>query len=252
MKRKKLFGWIGLVVLFAVMLLAAIGLLLASSPPAAYQPFQLTQQAQSQTADAFMERCIAFADGIRQPNKPYSFTIEEDEMNQYLASLDQIAFLTYSSEDVSRRPSELVEAMDRVGIVDPVVDMQDGLLSILVRTKNGNKIVSIDVSFEFADDEQMFIRLDGVRIGKLPISRTFVEGSLERLQESVGHVEGQMEASSIQNMDMVLGEVIRSIGGGAVSTRLPFSESRPKRIRDIEITDRALTIHFVPAERIDD
>jgi hypothetical protein len=246
MTRKQIFGWAGLSVLFLLMLLAAVALLLASSRPDAWQPYQLKHEQQKEVAERFATRSInELVNGMRG-FEPFTFTLTEEEMNAYLASLDELAMLAYSGEEMSRRPSELVAAMDRVGIADPVVDMQEDRLRLLVRSKKGNKIISLDVAFTFTDDEKMYITLEGVRVGLLPIPRSLVSGSLEQLQKSVSHKDAQSVETSLRNTDLILGSVIRSIGGEPVPTRLPFSDSRPKRIHDIEIDEQSLTIHFVP------
>ncbi len=252
MTRKQIFGWASLTVLFIVVLLVAVALLLASSRPSAWHPYQLTHEQQKEVAEHFATRSInELVNGMRG-FEPFSFTITEEEMNGYLASLDELAMLAYSSEDISRRPSELVAAMDRVGIADPVVDMREDRLRLLARTKKGNKIVSLDIAFEFTDDEKLYITIDGVHIGLLPIPKALVSGSLEQLQKSVSHKDAENVETSLQNTDLIFGSVIRSIGGEPVSTRLPFSDSRPKRIHDIEIDEQSLTIHFVPVSESDE
>jgi hypothetical protein len=250
MKRKNLrktLGWVELIALFAVMFLTAVAFLLASSRPDEWQPYQLRNADQRLVANRFATRTInELVNGLRDV-RPFAFTIHEEEMNEYLASLDEIAFLAYSREEVGRKSSELVAAMDKIGIADPVVDMRPGALSILVRTKNGNKIISMDLRFSFADGERMFVTLEGVRLGRLPVPRMLVSGSLEQLRNVMGRGKGSVDESSVQDLDLIIGSLIRGIGGEPLPTRLPVVKSRPKRIRDIEIADGKLTIHFVPA-----
>jgi RNase P/RNase MRP subunit p29 len=247
MKSKKLLGWVGLIILFVLMFLTAVAFLLASSRPDEWEPYQLRNEDQRVIANRFATRMInELVNGLRDI-KPFSFTIHEEEMNEYLASLDEIAFLTYSQDEVARKSSELVAAMDKVGIADPVVDMRPDTLTLMVRTKKGNKIISLDLVFEFTDDEQMYVKLDGVRLGLLPLPQGFVSGSLEKVQGAIGGGGGELNESSVKDMDRIVGGLISGIGGEPLPTRLPIVESRPKRIRDIEIDEQKLTIHFVPA-----
>ncbi|MBS3821617.1 MAG: hypothetical protein GVY16_03025 [Planctomycetes bacterium] len=251
MKSKTLLGWAGLIILFVLMFLTAVAFLLASSRPDEWEPYQLRNEDQRGVANRFGTRIMRELVNGLGDIKPFSFTIHEEEMNEYLASLDEIAFLAYSKDEVARKSSELVAAMDKVGIADPVVDMQPDTLTLMVRTKKGNKIVSLDLVFEFTDDAWLYVKLDGVRVGLLPLPRGFVSGSLEEVQGAIGGVGGERNEPSLQDLDLIVGRLISGIGGKPLPTRLPIVESRPKRIRDIEIDEQTLTIHFVPAPEND-
>ena len=75
------------------MLATAVVFLIASAPPSDYRPYQLTQKERKEAAAHFVNNHgTVFFNRVLE-NQPFTHVIKESDLNMYLASLDEIAFL---------------------------------------------------------------------------------------------------------------------------------------------------------------
>jgi hypothetical protein len=249
MPKKKTLGWIGLIALFALMLATSIVFLLASSVPSNYRTFQLTQKERKDYALDFVnQHGLPVVEKIRV-EEPFTHVISEEKMNLYLASLDEIAFLKPARRGEVQKSGEVFHALDKAGLAGPVVAMDDGILTLMVRTKKYNKVVSIDLGFEFYDDGQMAVTLEQVRIGRMPVPESFIADGLERFQSAVELP--RTEETSPQDLDAIIAGVLAVVNEGPFSSTLRFSRKRIRRIDDITVDDGSLKIRIVPLPRED-
>jgi hypothetical protein len=244
--KKRLFVGLGITLLFVLMFAAAVVFLLASSVPDEYKPFQLTQKERKDAAIDFVGRHGAkLVENIRV-NQPFSHTLTEQDMNLYLASLDEIAYLKPARRGNRQKSGEVYEAMDKAGLADPVVAMDDGILTVMVRTQRSNKVASMDLAFEFPDNDHIQIVLKQVRIGHMPVPRSFVEGGLETLKRGVGDLS-TLDETAAQDLDTILAGVLAAVGEGPLPATMRFGSKRVRRIKDVVVDDGQLTIHVEPA-----
>lgn len=245
MNVKKTIGWGALILLFALMLVTAVVFLIASSPPSEYLPYQLTQKERKQYAIHFVDNHGAVFFNLVGENQPFTHEILETDLNMYLASLDEIAFLKPARRGKEEDSGKVLRAMDKAGVSDPAVKMSDGVLTFMVQTKKARKVISFDLAFEFDDDDHMRITLREVRIGRMPVPEFILSKSIKALKQGV-KAPATPEEITPEDFDTILAGLIVAIGEDAVSTKLRFRKKVVRRIRDIEVIDGKLRIHVVP------
>ncbi|MCD4823574.1 MAG: hypothetical protein K8S55_03135 [Phycisphaerae bacterium] len=249
MKLKKTIRGAILIVIFGLMLALAITFLLASMVPQDYEPRQLTQQERQNVARKFANKAINDLLNKFEDVKPFTHTITEDELNHYLASLDEIAFLRLGKKNAASKSTELFEAMDKAGFLDPMVKMDDGVLTIMVQTRSSKKVISLDLSFMITDDGRLTVNLEQVRIGRMPVPQFIISEGLEALQKTLPQSQsGKLNRMSVRNLDLMIATIIGSIGETPIPTKIAISRKKPKQLRRIDIEDGELKLHFVPAE----
>lgn len=234
-------------VAFSLMLVLAILFLMASTVPGNYGPYQLTQQERKKAAQDFVNRHGApMLENIRRP-EPFEHTITEDQLNWYLASLEEIAFLKPAKRDQDRKTSGVYEAMDKAGFADPAVRLDDGVMTFMVRSRSANKVISIDIGFEMTDDKQLRISIKAVRVGKLTVPQAFVSGSINAFKTAVGP-QDKFTEDSLRDLDSMIANVISKINDKPFPTEFKLGSKRVREIRDLKIDDGKLTIKVVPVD----
>jgi len=247
MTRKKTVGWTALVFLFVLMFIIAVIFLIASSPPSGYRPYQLTQKERKEAAKHFIDHHgFVFLNKIME-NQPFTHTLTESDLNMYLASLDEIAFLKPAKRGEQSDSGEVFRAMDKAGLADPAVKLSDGVVTLMVQTKKARKVISFDLAFEF-DDDRMRVSLKQVRIGRMPVPEFILRGSIDALKKGVKN-RPQMEEIRPEDFDAMLAGLIAAMGEDAVPTTLRFSRKRLRKIRDVDVVDGQLNIYIVPVTR---
>jgi hypothetical protein len=252
MNWKKTLIWTTLFVIFGLMLATAIVFLLASSPPDEYRPYKLNVLERKQVAEHFGTKLVNELLNGFEDVKPFTHTVKETELKQYLASLDMIANISDTQTSRGQRSKQLVEAMDKAGLADPDADFSPDGLTLMVRTVRSAKVISLDLSFEFVGEDRMKVNLDSVRIGRMPVPQFIVDRGLERFKSNLP-APPKDETPSLGDpkvLNNLLAYIFRSMGEEPVSTVIPFS--KPKRVNRIDISDSELKIHFVPVERAED
>ena len=176
----------------------------------------------------------------------FTHVISQDELNYYLASLEEIAFLKPGKEGEKKKSGEVYEAMDKAGLADPVITMDDGVITIMVRTKDSNKVLSIDLSMQITDEERLAINLEGVRIGRMPLPTTVLDKGLAELKKAVKN-RGEGNEASTKDLDALLGTILGAINEEPITTEIRiFGRKRIRKIVELNIDDGKLTMHIVP------
>ncbi|MBN1553382.1 MAG: hypothetical protein JXA11_01450 [Phycisphaerae bacterium] len=251
MNAKKTIGWGGVILVFALMLAAAIIFLIASTPPAEYRPFQLTQKERKEAAHHFVDYQGAVFFNKVHENISFTHTITEEDMNMYLASLDEIAFLKPFRRDGKDDGGRILRAMDKAGVSDPAIKMSDGMITLMVQTRQARKVVSFDLSFEFYDGNYMRVALREVRVGRMPVPPSAVAESIEIMKNSVRRKNAKKDIGP-EDFDAMLTGMILAMGDEPVSTKIRFDRKRIRKIRDIEVKEGQLSIHVVPVSPEED
>lgn len=242
-----------LILLLAVGVAAVSLYLLASRVPRRYRPASLNARQRTQSAKLFAGKMLGpqFGGKIQQPH-PFSLSFSAEELNRYLASMDEIAALPPGGE-----PGRVYRVMERSGVADPALVLGEGTLTLMFRLVNYGKILSLDLSLRYTPRRRLRVELLEVRLGEIAIPRSAFQGRLDNLRGALGSKSGQPAGSgdaddeeggiSIGDVSAVLAKVIASIGAEPISTELPKKiNGRIFRVDDIEISDERLTLHFAP------
>jgi len=247
MKMNKTATWAIVITVFGLMLCSSVVFLLACSVPAEYKPIQLTQKERKLFAKDFVDRHgLAFLNKV-QENQAFTHTISQDELNLYLASLDEIAFLKPGRDRKSKTTGGIYEAMDKAGLADPVIRMHDGVFTIMVRTRGSNKVVALDISMKITDDDRLAVALEHARIGLMPMPQALLDKSITSLKRAVAKKSQASEASA-RDLDGLLSTVLASINEDPIGTELKFSRKRIRKITELTIEDGKLIMRVVPVD----
>jgi hypothetical protein len=239
--------WTILIVLFGGMLALAMVFLAASSVPDTYEPYRMTQEDREHAAMHF-----ANVHGIEFFNKagdvkPFTHEVTADDLNKYLAALDQIAFLRPPPAGKNQRIGTVWNAMEAAGIADPMVVIDDGMLTVMVRTLGSNKVVSMDLRLEMVEPGKMKVALEGIRVGLMPVPQTVVGGGIEQLKATLAERQ-KLDVASHKDLDAMLAAIIAAIGEEPVDTTLKLPRDRYRRISRLELEDGTLRVFVEPVD----
>jgi hypothetical protein len=246
-----------IVVIVLCSLVAAAMYLLSSGIPAAYRPAQLPVEERRRTASRFVNHVLRFGNDA-QDNAPYTWSVTEQQLNEYVGSLEEIA-------DTRPGPSrqEVSRAMERAGLAEPAIILGDGMITVMVRTTKYNKILAADVSLTFTPERKLSLRLEGVRVGYLPVPKKQVHGLLSRLREKVDISDSKGDSGeesgatdllgpgvASERVGKLLGVMFSAIDGEPIETELVWPiNKRYVRIDGIDIADKTVTLHVTPTRR---
>ena len=249
-----------LLIVAALVLLATGGLyLLASWQPANYRPAQLSQRDKERSAYEFATRLMEVNNRLGEC-RPFEFTVSEAQVNAYLASIDEINALQLERGDGPRRRGQVYKAMASWGLSAPAVAFRDGVLTLMVRSDEYNKVISAGLSFQFLDGgEMMRVRLEGVHVGRWPVWEWVYRAYVEKLKAGVqvkneragNGAKGKVGFSSEQVLDMALG-LLSSIDDTPIPTELRLRKWLVVRLEGIELADGQMTLRINPIRRVAD
>ena len=235
-----------LLVALVLLLLAAGGLYVAASwVPQQYQPADLTARERDSAAHRFYAMATDEFYNKAQVRAPFSLTLTQEEINGYLASMDEIAGLYPGG-----KPGEVRSHMERSGVTSPAVAIGEGVLTIMVRLSEYGKVLSADLAFEFAPDGRLRVRLREVRLGRLTVPLSLVRGRLREMKEKL---VGPMRAAggeesrgglSAKDVSALLTQVVAAIDEEPISTDIPKFH---QRVTAVELHDQKLTLKMEPA-----
>jgi hypothetical protein len=211
--------------LVALMITAGALYIQASRVPDNYHPAKLSRQEARQAAHDFA-RDIAqgFGNKVKMV-KEFDWAITQSTINRYLAATDEIAF----SLPRGIKRGEINEEMAKLGLADPAVALEDGKLTLMVRSTAYNKILSADISVNLLDDNKLKFNLEATRIGKLPMPSGFLTGKIEALSQ-------KLAGEKSDDISETLAELLAAIGGE------PINPPEAWRIQGIRVSIKTLTI----------
>lgn len=252
MSLKKVAKSLAVAFLAAILLAAGAIYLLSSSVPSHYQPAQLSHRQRNEAAKHFYGKVMDF-DGQVQAAEPFDLSLTQEELNNYLASLDEIAALLPDGQS-----GKVEGLMDAAGLADPAIALGDGVATLMVRsTRHDNRIVSADVAFRFAPDNRLRMRLGQMRIGRLAVPQDLVRRRLERLREALAgsgsHRAGKERAGNWAE-SAALVEVVAEAATRAITAAIDGEAIVPEgvwhrwrlRVEGIEIAPQKLTLRLRP------
>ena len=230
----------------------------ASSVPDRYQPLQLTQQQKDEVAGTFLPHVLKLGGDDAEKLQPFTWTITAKQLNEYLASMDEIAASLEGS-----RNGTVSRELDNVGLASPAVALDDGMVTLMVRQMDYQKVLSADIAIEFAPEEKLRVRLAGMRVGRLTVPQWMVDSYLRDLKDGLLAVlknGGEDDASSertdrrsqlsSKHVAQVMAVIIAAIDDEPIPTEFKWFIGKMRiRIRNIEVTKEQITLHLQPIER---
>ena len=248
---------VGLVVLVLVLVLLAVAGVLywqASRVPDAYQPAELTQAERTQAAKNFWQHVADFNSGA-QNTVPGEWQITQTQLNQYLASMDEI-----SAYRPGARAGTVHKQMDEAGISAPAAALGDGVLTLMLRARDFNKIISADIAFSYTDDRRLKVRLAQARVGKLAIPARLVRDRLEALKKALSRqaakdrkpgapagADGPKGEVVVEDIGRLLGGLLGAIDEDPIKPEFVMRLKRKRvRIDAIRIEPGLATLEITP------
>lgn len=238
-----------LIVLVAALGAAALGIyLFASRIPASYQPAQLSPDQRTTSAKGFTARVLnEFGNKIQVP-KSFTWSATQEELNHYLASMDEIAELMPNS-----RPGLVRRQLDEVGLSGPAVALEKNILTVMIRSTHYEKILSADLAFTFPAEGRLAVQVAGARLGALPVPQSMLQARLADLRTLLAAAlpaKAETESPkriSIEHVGRMLSHVILAVGQEPISTELPWRvNGRIIRIDGIDIEHERITLRVTP------
>ena len=254
-------GFLVLVALPAVLMYVA-----ATRTPEDYRPLQarLTPEQRKDIAQDFILHTVNDFYNNAQNVEPFTWTLTSDELNEYLASMDAIAWLILpnSPGGGATRPDLSFESyagrfhaqMDSLGLGGWCGAITDNGIKLMVKSTKYDKILSATLEFEVKDEKQMWVRITHARLGLLMIPKWIIRGGLVTLRESLAKRDDHAaRRTGKPSKDVVL--LLENLLDMAIDERprepvlsLP-GKTKPTLIESIGISNGTLTIRARPIRR---
>lgn len=252
MRIGKIVKWSLIALPLAAVIAAAVMYVLANQSPRGYRPARLDAQQRQDAAQQFINRKIfeEFNNRGVQLGQPFDWTITQEQANEALAAMDEIAF------DLGQKPQDrgsVARTMDRLGLAEPAVCFDDDTLRLMIRSRRYDKILSADLGFEFTGEGKLRVRVKAVRVGMLAVPQSMVQDQFRAL--TGGLTASGSDASgagsspfgpSSQDLGKVLKEVFLAVEGREIAPAFKYPGNRPLRIDAIRMSEGKLTLHVRP------
>ena len=238
-----------------VLAVAGVLYLLAGTVPQRYRPAQLGGGDRVQAAKHFYGKVMDF-DGQAQGTEAFDLTVTQEELNNYLASMDEIAALLPEGHS-----GDVEGMMAAAGLCDPAVALRDGAVTFMVRSaRHDNRILSADVAFRFAPDGRLRVRLGQMRIGALAVPEEAVHRRLQQVRDMLAGSDSanpsRQRAGEWKNStgavaavsEAAIKAITAAIDGEAIVPEGVWRQGRI-RVEGVEITADQLHLRLRPLER---
>jgi hypothetical protein len=211
--------------LVVLMVLAGLLYIQASRIPDNYRPARLTpDEARRTTRNFARDVAQGFGNKVKLV-KPFEWSTTQETINRYLAAMDEIAFTLPNG--VKR--GKIDEEMARLGLADPAVALEDGAITLMVRSTAYGKVLSAEISVELVEDNKLLFTLTATRIGKLPVPSSLLTDKIKTLSE-------QMTGKNADAISKTLAGLLAAIDGE------PISPPDTWRIQGVRVGIEAITI----------
>lgn len=252
------YRWCGLVALVVgvplLILLPLVVAVLVVLPPSQYDPAYLAYEERSVAAKQFYRQMMDF-DDLAQSNVPFEFTFTAEQINRYLASVDEIAALLPGGQ--AGRVQELMQAAGLRGLA---VAFERGRLMLMVQAGKHGLVVSVELLPVLDARGKLVVRLGALRLGRLRVPQGLIHESIDSTKNRLL----LLRAAQRQEADVPGGLTQADLGDVAANyaTRMivgaldgqpiePEGKYRRHRIRltGIDITPGQITVHIVPVPK---
>jgi len=239
------------IVLVAVTLAAALVLYVqAARVPAYYRPAQLSAEQKNSAVKEFWSKVQDFGNDA-QNAEPYEWSVSGEQLNRYLASADEIASSTPVGE-----PGQVYRQLHAAGLAEPAVHLGEGTVTLMVRSREHQKILSAELALDMTDAGRLRVRLVAARIGCLALPSSWVDHRLDEVKRLLPAGprpdlrQAGISGLSAQDVAAVLGRVLAAVGEEPIPPELTWPINRKRvRIADVRIRDGRLTLRVVPIDR---
>lgn len=218
-------------------------------PPEGYQPLTLPPDQTQTAANAFINRKIIDEFGNKtQLNEPFDWTLTQQQANEALASMDEIAFQLGGSRGA------IGKQMDKQGIAGPAVQFKNDRAVLMIHSKTYDKVLSLEISFASLSDGRLAVRLEDVRVGRQSVPRSLVDPELAVLESSLAPTTqsagqeapafGMVHAKDVAKLLMT---VFGAINGEPIRPVLKWPVNHKKVIvESVELNEGQMTLHLKP------
>ena len=182
--------------------------------------------------------------------KPFTFKVTSDEINLCLVSMDQIASLR------SDRSVSATAQLAKAGFRGPLISLDDGVLTLMVKSTQYDKIISVDLKFVFDERGDMRMEILAIRVGVLPVPKAWLEGRLHQLRKRMQTLLGQENGNNgdspvapTKDVARLLRAVVNMLDAQSVRPKITWRQKNARHlllITDVVIDDGTLTLHFDP------
>ena len=246
------------ITVFSSLALTAVTLyLLASWIPSGYKPAQLTEGRKDMVMKDFFIQVQEFGNNA-QSEETFSISFTEKQINEYMASMDAIATLRPNVKH-----GAVYRIMDKVGLAEPAVVLLDGVMTIMVRTRRYEKVLSAGLTFDFVEDGRLKIGLSGAYVGRAPVPEAIIRDRLAVLKVLLRRQMDKVRATTkpIKRAAMIgfstrdIARIIRAAITAIDEAPIGIEDLTGKvnkahiRITDIDIADGRITMHFKRVEK---
>jgi len=231
----------------AIVLVAGVLILVEAfrSPPG-YSPAQLTSERRAQVAQELVNGQLAPLYNEVQKRQPFSWTVAQEQVNEYLAAMEEIEV------NMPGKGGKVRRFMDAAGLESPAVALDEGAATFMVRLRDYGIVLSARLAFDMTPERDLRVRLLEARTGRLTVPTALVSGWLGKLRGAVGSPapETALAAAgpvigrlSPADLGRTLASVVRAIDGTPVPTEI---RKYRMRLAGLEIRDGQLTLRFEP------
>lgn len=182
---------------------------------------------------------------------PFEWTLTEDDLNQWVSCIDEIAF-----ETNRRAMGTIPSQMEGLGLSGWCISLTEDGIKVMVRSTQLDKVVSATLTFQQASGNRMLVGIGQVRIGKLMVPRTAIMGTLRKLRERMGKGEQAEGGRRKRSMDKAMGNMaplLQTLLDMAIDNKpqevILEKDCKPTRIEKVEIRGDNVTFHFQPVRR---
>lgn len=244
MRIRKAAKWVVLFVVLALAGTATLLYVLAGLVPSEYQPARLTQAQKQDAAYEFVnDKLIRELNNPAQEGRPFDWRVSEEQINRYIASMDEIAWL-----GLDTKPGDTIARLEEAGLADPAVALGEGKLTLMVRDIRRDKILSVTLAAENSDG-RLRLRLAGARVGRVAVPRSMVAEQMERLRDDLAQAypDDNGDESAVERFGRLLAGLLAGDGDGQIEPVFTAGlNKRRVRVTDVTITDKALTLRLSP------
>ncbi|MCE5326897.1 MAG: hypothetical protein LLG01_10840 [Planctomycetaceae bacterium] len=263
-KRWKIILWTPLALLALAVVLVGGAYLLASMVPHDYQPERLSEYDKHQVTMAFYNNVIETFANKSRSREAFSVTYTEKEVNQYLASMDAIVGARPNKADVKTQYGSVYALLGRAGLADPAVHFTPGVLTVMIRSQQFDKMLSAGLKFNFDEKRQLHVGMSGAYVGRLRVPDWIVRDSLMALKPLLQKELDKIESTASQprknrgvgmigfstaEIGTAIAAAITAIDEKPITSAGLTSKGSRIRITAIDLKEGEITLHFSPVSR---
>jgi hypothetical protein len=250
--------WVLILLVLALAGAGGVFYWMLSRVPDGYEPVKLNRRQRLHVANTVFPGDVSEFHNIVQAGRLDTYSLSQQRINEYLASLDEIA-----TELGHARPGLVHEKLQRMGLSEPAMDLRPGAMVFMVRSTKYEKVVSMEIGLTVKDSD-VVASVDAVRVGSMPVPRAMVRDQLARIGRALGRLMAGQEGPDTASGQVwdAPSSVLPAVLEAAIDRKpLPAvfevrimrglrssSTSRWVRIRKIEIDDDDLRLWLEPLD----